>query len=78
MKARLTPCFCLLSAVAAAACVVPCQAAAYYVDARHAQAADDNPGRETSPWKTISRAVQCSSPGPATPSGSRPASIARA
>jgi len=58
MKAKLVLCSCLLSVVAAAVCVVPCQAAEYYVDARHAQAADENSGRETSPWKTISRAVQ--------------------
>ena len=58
MKARLVLCSCLLSVVAATVCVVPCQAAEYYVDARHAQAADENSGRETSPWKTISRAVQ--------------------
>ena len=58
MKAKWMLCSCQLSVVAAAICVVPCQAAEYYVDATHAQAADENAGRETSPWKTISRAVQ--------------------
>lgn len=35
----------------------------YHVAARHPRAADDNPGTDTLPWKTISRAAQVLQPG---------------
>lgn len=46
-----------LLALLAAGMTIPAAAATYVVDPSHPQAADDGPGTEAAPWKTLTRAA---------------------
>ena len=54
---------CLRSAAALLATACCCNAAELFVDQKHPEAADQNPGTEAKPFKTIQPAVNAAKPG---------------